>query len=43
MTDYTLEKALASPDFLIKLATNLKEEQERKRYLKKKRKLTLLK
>ncbi|MGM9925205.1 MAG: phage antirepressor [Bacillus sp. (in: firmicutes)] len=28
MTDNTLEKALTSPDFLIQLATNLKEEQE---------------
>lgn len=27
MTDQTLEQALTSPDFLIKLATNLKEEQ----------------
>ncbi|PAE21996.1 phage repressor protein/antirepressor Ant [Bacillus sp. 7504-2] len=30
MTDQTLEKALTSPDFLIKLATNLKEEQVRR-------------
>lgn len=28
MTDETLEKALTSPDFLIKLATRLKEEQQ---------------
>ena len=28
MTNDTLEKALASPDFLIQLATNLKEEQQ---------------
>ncbi|HFK1499685.1 prophage antirepressor [Bacillus sp. UMTAT18] len=28
MTENTLEKALASPDFLIELATNLKNEQE---------------
>ena len=28
MTDNTLEKALASPDFLIQLATNLKHEKE---------------
>ena len=28
MTEQTLEKALTSPDFLIKLATQLKEEQE---------------
>lgn len=31
MTEDTLEKALTSPDFLIKLATNLKEEQEARR------------
>ncbi|MBY0756545.1 phage antirepressor KilAC domain-containing protein [Clostridium sardiniense] len=30
MTDNTLEKALTSPDFLIKLATNLKEEQTKR-------------
>ena len=29
MTNDTLEKALTSPDFLIQLATNLKEEQKR--------------
>ena len=29
MTSETLEQALTSPDFLIKLATKLKEEQER--------------
>ena len=29
MTNDTLEKALASPDFLIQLATNLKEEQQK--------------
>ena len=28
MTEQTVEKALASPDFLIQLATNLKKEQE---------------
>ncbi|WP_206425387.1 phage antirepressor KilAC domain-containing protein [Clostridium perfringens] len=33
MTDNTLEKALTSPDFLIQLATNLKEEQEKRRLL----------
>lgn len=33
MTEQTLEKALTSPDFLIQLATNLKEEQERNRQL----------
>ena len=31
MTDETLEKALCSPDFLIKLATQLKEEQQKRR------------
>lgn len=30
MTDSTLEKALTSPDFLIQLATKLKEEKEKK-------------
>ena len=30
MTQETLEKALASPDFLIKLATNLKEEKQKR-------------
>ena len=30
MTNDTLEKALASPDFLIQLATNLKEEQQQR-------------
>lgn len=30
MTDDTLEKALSSPDFLIQLATKLKEEQEKR-------------
>ena len=33
MTENTLEKALTSPDFLIQLATNLKEEQEKRRLL----------
>lgn len=33
MTDATLEKALTSPDFLIQLATKLKEEQERNKVL----------
>lgn len=33
MTDETLEKALTSPDFLIQLATKLKEEQEKNRAL----------
>lgn len=33
MNDDTLEKALTSPDFLIKLATNLKEEQEKRKLL----------
>lgn len=30
MTQETLEKALTSPDFLIQLATNLKEEQQKR-------------
>lgn len=30
MTNETLEKALASPDFLIQLATNLKEEKQKR-------------
>lgn len=33
MTDSTLEKALTNPDFLIKLATTLKDEQEKRRLL----------
>ena len=33
MTEDTLEKALTSPDFLIQLATKLKEEQERNKKL----------
>lgn len=33
MTDETLEKALTSPDFLIQLATKLKEEQEKNKAL----------
>lgn len=33
MTDEVLKKALAEPDFLIQLATNLKEEKERNRQL----------
>ncbi len=33
MTDDTLEKALTSPDFLIQLATQLKEEKEARRAL----------
>ncbi|MBS5306448.1 MAG: phage antirepressor KilAC domain-containing protein [Clostridium sp.] len=33
MNDDTLEKALTSPDFLIQLATNLKEEQEKRKLL----------
>lgn len=32
MTQQTLEKALTSPDFLIKLATQLKSEQEESIY-----------
>lgn len=30
MTEQTIEKALTSPDFLIQLATNLKEEQQKR-------------
>lgn len=33
MTERTLEEALTSPDFLIKLATELKEEQEKRKAL----------
>lgn len=33
MTEQTLEKALTSPDFLIQLATQLKEEKEKSRQL----------
>lgn len=33
MTDNTLEKALTSPDFLIQLATNLKEERAKRKAL----------
>lgn len=33
MTDDTIEKALTSPDFLIQLATKLKEEQEKSKVL----------
>ena len=33
MTDDTLERALTSPDFLIQLATNLKEEQTKRKAL----------
>lgn len=36
MTDNTLEKALTSPDFLIQLATSLKEEQARRKVLENK-------
>lgn len=36
MTENTIEKALASPDFLIQLATKLKEEQEKARLLEQK-------
>lgn len=39
MTDNTLEKALTSPDFLIQLATNLKEEQKKRRLLEEEKKL----
>ena len=33
MTEDTIEKALTSPDFLIQLATKLKEEQEKSKQL----------
>lgn len=33
MTEYTLEKAITSPDFLIRLATELKNEQEQRKAL----------
>lgn len=33
MTENTIEKALTSPDFLIQLATNLKEEREKRKLL----------
>ena len=33
MTENTIEKALTSPDFLIQLATKLKEEQEKSKQL----------
>lgn len=36
MTNTTLEQALANPDFLIQLATRLKEEQEARKRLEKK-------
>ena len=36
MTDETLKKALTSPDFLIQLATELKQEQEKNRQLESK-------
>lgn len=36
MTEQTLEKALTSPDFLIQLATKLKEEQEKNKSLQNK-------
>ena len=38
MTDDTLEKALTSPDFLIQLATNLKEEQNKRKALEEEKK-----
>lgn len=38
MTQQTLDKALASPDFLIQLATRLKEEQEKVKELEPKAK-----
>lgn len=38
MTEDTLEKALTSPDFLIQLATNLKEEKEKREKLEEEKK-----
>ena len=38
MTEDTLEKALTSPDFLIQLATNLKEEKEKRAKLEEEKK-----
>ncbi len=38
MTDDTLEKALTSPDFLIELATKLKEEKEQRMFLEEEKK-----
>lgn len=38
MTESTLEKALTSPDFLIQLATNLKEERKKRRLLEEEKK-----
>lgn len=35
MTEDTIEKALTNPDFLIQLATNLKEEQEKRKLAEK--------
>lgn len=39
MTENTLEKALTSPDFLMQLATSLKEEQEKRRLLEEEKKV----
>lgn len=39
MTEDILEKALTSPDFLIQLATSLKEEQEKRRLLEEEKKV----
>lgn len=39
MTEKTIEKALTSPDFLIQLATNLKEEQQKRKLLEEEKKL----
>lgn len=36
MTEQTIEKALTNPDFLIKLATELKQEQEKRKALEQK-------
>ena len=39
MTEETLEKAITNPDFLIKLATELKEEQNKRKQLEEEKKL----
>ena len=39
MTENTLEEALTNPDFLIKLATELKEEQSKRKALEEEKKL----
>ena len=39
MTEDTIQKALTNPDFLIQLATQLKEEQEKRRLLEEEKKV----